>query len=176
MLAWPFKGSSTLIVQGWGFWLAIVGMLISIIGFWITLVQLARTKKATSAVSNEIRRIKFAVSKYDATVEASKAEGALDSAVKFFRSDDWFQAGEAIESLSKSIHTLKELNVPELSSKLDDISGVMSHSDKLCERLDKAKITGLPDTEKGKALSVMREHGRLLTSIRIALQRSSISE
>ena len=173
---WPFRATSTLLVQGWGFWLAITGMAISLIGFGITIVQLRRTKKATAAVSDEIRRITFAVSKYDATVEASRAETALQAARRYVKDDDWYQAGEELEALAKALHTIIELSVPELSTHMRSIENVMAHATKLCERIDKAGRSGIPDVEKMKTLATLREHDRLPTSLRIALQRSNISE
>lgn len=151
-------------------------MAISIIGFWITIVQLMRTKDATAAVSDEVKRIAFAVSKYDATVETSRAETALQAARKFVKEDEWGQAGEALETLAKALHTVQELAVPELVPHVTAIDNVMGHATRLCERLDRAGASGMPDTEKIKTLATLREHDRLATSLRIALQRSSISE
>lgn len=176
LLNWPFQETSTLSVQGWGFWLAILGMIVSIVGFWITIVQLVRTKKATAAVSEEVKRIGFAVSKYDATVETSRAETALQAARKFVKTDDWGQAGESLEMLAKALHTIRELAIPELAVHVTSIDNVMGHANRLCERLDRSGSTGLSDADKQKTLSSMREHDRTITSMRIALQRSNIGE
>ena len=176
MLHWPFQPDATLSVQGWGFWLAVVGMAVSIIGFWITLVQLARTRKATIAVSNAVRNIQFAVSKYDATIEASKADSSLESARKHFRLHEWVQAGEAMDAFSSSLHAIKTLQIAELQEHELEMDGALTHASRLCERLDKVGSLGLPDNEAIKTLSSMRDNAKLLTSVRIALQRSAISE
>jgi len=151
-------------------------MIATLVGFAITIAQLVRTKNATKAVSDEIKRIGFAVSKYDATVETSRAETSLQAARKFVKEDDWVRASDALETLAKALFVVKELAVPELLSHADAIDNVMGHAVKLCERLDKVGVSGMLETEKIKTLAILREHDRLPTSLRIALQRSSIGE
>lgn len=176
MLDWPFQSASTLAVQGLGFWLAIFGLLISVVGFWVTLAQLARTRRATTAVSAEVARIQFAVSRYDATIEASRAEALLLSVRKAIKAADWDQVSDAVEAFARSLHTLHALKVAQISIHQTDLEGAMAHANRLCERLDKAGRSGLPETETIKTLTSMRENGLLLTSIRIALGRSTISD
>lgn len=155
MLHWPFQPDATLSVQGWGFWLAVLGMAISIIGFWVTLVQLARTKKATIAVSNAVRNIQFAVSKYDATIEASKADSVLESARKHFKLQEWSEAGENMDSFCASLHAIKTLQIAELRVHEAEIDTALQHANRLCERLDRAGGAGLPENEAIKSLSSM---------------------
>lgn len=176
LIDWPFKESSELAVQGWGFWLAIIGLIISVVGFWITIIQLSRTKKATEFAASEIKRIQFAIVKYEATVETSRAEAFLSSARKHVKFSEWSQAGESLEALTKALHTLIELRVLELSPHAESINSVLSHARRLCERLDKAFPHGLSDGEKQKTLSNLRDHDNVITSMRIALQRSNICE
>ncbi|MFN3674760.1 MAG: hypothetical protein ACK4TC_02190 [Sphingomonas pseudosanguinis] len=151
-------------------------MTISIVGFWITLVQLGRTQRAAAAVSTAVRNIQFAVSKYDATIEASKADTSLESARKHFKSHSWGEAGEAIDLFSSSLHAIKTLQIAELRDHEAEIDVALSHANRLCERLDKVGMSGLPENEVIKTLSTMRDNAKLLTSLRIALQRSAISE
>ncbi|RYG93541.1 MAG: hypothetical protein EON58_18110 [Alphaproteobacteria bacterium] len=176
MFHWPFLPSSTLYVQGQGYWLAVVGMIISVVGFAITLTQLSRTKKATEAVSKEVKRIEFAVLKYDASIETSRAETALEAIKKGVRNGDWRQATDDLESLSKALHTLRQLEIPELLQHAASIDSIMTHANRTCERLDKAGDQGLEETETNKTLSKLREHDKIITSLRIALHRSNLSE
>lgn len=176
MLGWPFESASTLTVQGWGFWLAIAGLVVSVVGFAITVAQISRTRKAATAVSDEIKKIKFAVEKYDATVESSRAEAALQSATTFLRATNSAQAIVALEQFALSAHTLRELNIPEIASQHDKLNEAISHAARLCERLDKVSDAALPDSELVKIFATMRSHALLMTSVRVALDRSNISE
>ena len=175
-MAWPFEESSTYLVQGWGFWLAIIGLLISVVGFWITLVQLGRTKKATAAVSQEVNKIQFAVSRYNAALETSRAESSLHAGKNHVKNAEWDQANEALETFSKALHTLRELHVPEVERHGANLDLAMSHVIRLCERLDAAGVGGLSRNETLKTLTALREHDRLITSVRVGLDRSSIGE
>lgn len=176
MLNWPFEASATLLVQGWGFWLAIIGTVISIVGFGITISQLIRTKRATEAVSEEVRKIQFAFSRYNAVIETSRAETSLDAARKHIKANEWDQAEVALEVFSKSIHTLRELKVREIFVHDENLSKAMSHADRLCQRLEAARPKGLPINEITKALSTLRDHDRYVTSVKVALDRSAIGE
>lgn len=176
MLGWPFQQSATYLVQGWGFWLAIIGLIISVVGFWITLVQLGRTKKATAAVSEEVGKIQFAVSKYNAALETSRAESSLNAARKHVKNTEWDQANEALEAFSKALHTLRALHVPEIERHATELDGATAHAVRLCERLDAAGATGLARNETMKTLSTLREHDRLITSVRVGLDRSNLGE
>ncbi|WP_159983204.1 MULTISPECIES: hypothetical protein [unclassified Novosphingobium] len=176
MFDWPFNASSTYEVQGFGFWLAILGLVISLVGFAVTLGQLSRTKKATEAVSDEIKNIQFAVFKFNAVAETSRAEGFLLAARKYVKDRDWDQANDALDSFSKSLFTIRELQVPEISSHYEKLGKAMVHANRLCERLDSSSPPGLPDVETPKTLSILRDHDRLITSIRVALDRSNIGE
>lgn len=176
LLSWPFDPTSTYEVQGWGFWLAIFGLLLTVIGFAVTFVQLLRTKKATTAVSSEIRKIQFAVSRYNAVTETARAETALLAARQHVRSSEWPMANDALEAFSKALHTLKELQVPELATHEAKLDTTITHADRLCERLDNLDAAGAPKIDAIKTQSALRDHDKLITSIRVALDRSNIGE
>lgn len=148
----------------------------TVCGFGITLRQLARTKKATEAVSREVKRIEFAFAKYDATVETSRAETALLAVKRGIKSADWNSAIDALESLGKALYTVRQLDIPGLSQHKSSIDDMMTHTNRLCERLDQAGDSGLGNGDLNKTLAKLRDHDRTITSLRIALQRSNLGE
>jgi len=173
---WPYDASSTLLIQGRGYWLAIIGLVISVVGFAITLIQLDRTKKATKAVADEIDKIQFAVSRYNAVAETSRAETSLDAARRHVRGSEWDLALQSLEAFSKALHTLRELRVREIEPHDANLQQAIVHINRLCERLDGAEAKGLPKNETPKTLSALRDHDMLITSVRVVLDRSNISE
>jgi len=172
LLDWPFDASSTLAVQGWSFWFSVIGIITTVIGFYLTLVQLVRTKSATLRVKEELQNIQFVVSRFSGVEETSRAEAALAAARKHVRNAEWVQASEALEVFSKSIHILHELKIDDIASHDEALSKAALHARKLCERLE-GPSPGLSDAEAPKTLTALRDHDRLLTSIRVALDRSN---
>lgn len=176
MFNWPFEDSATLYVQGSSYWLGWAGFAFSIVGFFITWFQLYRTKRATTAVSAEIKNIKLSVSRYNATTETSRAETALSTARKHVKSLEWDQANDALDAYSKAMHTLRELSVAELEAHEPNIENAMNFANRLCERLDSSRSAGLPKNEIAKTLATLREHDKLITSVRVVLDRRNIGE
>lgn len=173
---WAYQATATLLVQGRSYWLSVVGMILTICGFAMTYWQLRKTRHATEAVNAEVKRIKFSLTRYDASIETTKAEQALRTVDASMRGGEWSQVGEHVSAVTKSIHILLELNVPEFAPHIENLKGALSHTRRLSERIDEAGPNGLPKAEKIKALSTLREHGRTLDSVRIALDRSNIGE
>ncbi len=92
------------------------------------------------------------------------------------RQKDWEHVLDTAEEFAKSLHALTALTIDSISMHEEELINAMAHANRLCERLDKAGSTGLPESETIKTLAVMRDNGLLLTSIRIALERSTIRE
>lgn len=84
---WPFTPANEQLVVGWGFWLAIAGLILTVLGFGLTLMQVTRAKSASEAASDEVERIRESLIRYDAALEVARATYALDSARRHLRND-----------------------------------------------------------------------------------------
>lgn len=176
LLNWAYDASATLLVQGRSYWLAIFGTFLTVAGFGMTYFQFLKTRGATEAVTDEVRRIKFSVTRYEASIETERAEQALKAADGYMRSGDWVLAGDSVNAISRSLHILIELSVPEFTLYADKLREALSHTERLSERIDQSQPSGLPSNERNKALSALRSHGRTIVSVRISLDRSSFGE
>lgn len=171
---WPYDPAWTMLVQGRGYWINIVSLALTIAGFVATWVQIARAKRATALLREEVSRIHIAVTKYDATHEASKAESALNYARAHLARSEWINVADNYEDFLSAIHAIKELKISEISPFTQQLASAHQYGVKLCERIGNSSV-GLGPSDVVKITSTMRAHSQLIASVRIALQRSAFS-
>lgn len=172
-LDWAFAPENQFTVTGWGFWFGLVGLLVSVVGFGITLYQLKQTKSAAVAAQQESERIKGVLRQYDAAQEAARAQYALTTARKHFERGNWPDGAESYEHFRRGLLSLKrnmDWDMGELSE-LIDAAG--AYVEKLCERVDRDVQRGNTTISYAKTAAVMRQHDQLISDITIALERSS---
>lgn len=148
--------------------LAVVGLLISLCGFGLTLRQLALTQTAVEATMGEAERIRRSLRTYDAAQDATKAQYALVAAKTHFDSNAYSQASDHYAECRLALLSVRE-NVEGLPDDLvKSIEVASNYIESLCIRIDK----GLSSLD-AKQLSEMRNHKRLISTIQTYLQRRS---
>lgn len=174
MFRWPFLSESTLLVQGWGFWLGIVGLVIGVVGFAITIGQLRATKKVAEQVRDEIDRVRASVRAYDAYQETAKAQLALQSARKSLMRAEWDDLAVEYGAYLRAIHVIQELDISELAGFKEDIKKSIEYGKRLCERIEGSSNKSLINIHTGKTSSAIRDHEELLSSINVSLQGKAL--
>jgi hypothetical protein len=170
---WPFVPDNSAIVAGWGFWLTILGLALTLIGFCITWIQLKKTKTAAEAASAEARRIKLAVATYDAAGEASKAIAALESARRHLRNAAWADVADSYDMYRRSINSIN--NIKELDPSISSaIAAANKYVSRLCNRIEEGLSKGNVEVDAAKTISMMRQHDELASQISTTLQRDLI--
>jgi hypothetical protein len=172
---WPFDLANTGIVQGWGFWLAVVGMLLTIGGFLITWKQLKLARTAAEAVKLEVSRIQVAVRGYDAAHHATRAATALDAARRHLRNTAWPDVADSYEDFRRAIITLQQLEIANLARFDPDIDAANKYISRLCERIETEHIQGAVSVDTAKTITMLRQHGELTGSIENALQKGLVA-
>lgn len=157
------------IISAGGAVISVVGLLVSLGGFALTIHQITQAKSAIEAASHEAERIRLSLKTYDATQDATRAEYALKQAKQFFDQNQFDAAGKSYAKCSSALAMIKK-NVDKLP---DDLSESIDQADiyieNLCIKIDKG-ITSLDVKQKAE----MRTHDRLIRSIQTHLQRNAI--
>lgn len=114
--------------------IGLVGLLISVGGFALTIRQIAQAKSKADVVKDAVLRLEKRASLYDVTKELERASTAIQSAAKFARREYWEETYEHCESARTSIHNCI---ISQNSFSYEDfgaieqcheyISGLMSH-------------------------------------------------
>lgn len=174
MWSWPFDVHNADAVAGWGFWLAIFGMFLTLLGFGITLKQLAKTKSATDAVTAEVARIRSSLDSYDAAQEASRAQYALNTTRRYISNGLWDEVLISYDDVRKSIMIIKSSSNERLSAYDSKFDAAVRYIEKLCQRIEAGSASGMTEAVKAKTLTVIRQHEQLLHDVNMVLQRSVI--
>lgn len=168
---WAFNPSHAADVAGWGFWLGALGLLLTVVGFAVTLRQLAKTKSAAEAAKSEVDRIQSSMKQYDSAHEVSRASYALGVARKHFKNEAWDDGADSYSDVRNSLISLKA-NIDDLD--IDTIRSIDKSTlyvDKICERVDRGDFVNTGRDDVAKIISVMRQHDQLITSIKIHIQK-----
>lgn len=87
-----FDWSNADVIARWGFGLTILGVVISLGGFWVTIAQLLRTSRATEAVEAEVSLLKNRMAAFDYASECVRASKSLEHATHLLRGRNWGDA------------------------------------------------------------------------------------
>lgn len=170
-LVWPFHPANDPVVAGWGFWFGIIGLGLTIGGFALTWIQLARAHSVATAIRNEATRIQTSLKRYDAAHEASRARYALEVARRHFRNGHWVDGGESYEEFRRSLLALK-MNLPTLPSDVvASIDESVVYVSKLCERIDRDAHKGTTTISLPKTVSVIRRHDEMISGLINSLEK-----
>ena len=168
---WPFDPQSDHLVAGLGFWISIMGLVLTFVGFGITFAQLKKTRSAADAAKSEAARIEISLARYQITNEAAKASAALDTARNYLRADLWMMAGDSYETVRDSFDALR-LEVKTLT---DDhktrIEEATRYIRNFCSRVERDRVNSVMTINSSKTLAVMGEHRLLLAEITRVLEK-----
>lgn len=171
---WPFKTENTLIVAGWGFWLGVAGLLLTIVGFAITLVQLSKAKSAASAVREEVSRIRESLSQYDAAQDIAKSSYALAATRRYLSNGAWQDVSDSYEDVRRGLVQVKSsghINDLEIISQIESASDYIQ---KLCVRIERGLERPPINIDVSKTRSMLRKHDELIALITSSIQRDVI--
>ncbi len=80
-----FNPANSHIIGAWGLIITIFGALISIGGFYLTITQLSRTKRATQAVTTAVGDLKNRMYIFDTAVESVRVSRIIEQAIMLLR-------------------------------------------------------------------------------------------
>ncbi|MEJ6789698.1 hypothetical protein BrevBR_09095 [Brevundimonas sp. BR2-1] len=168
---WPFTPENAAAVAGWGFWIGLLGLLASAIGFAVTFVQLRRTRTAAQEAKRASEEARTRVASYDMIFELSKAASALENTQSHIRREDW---AEAFHSYAEARIAL--VKISQLPSKLtqttkDQISAIADQIERTGKRMSLNHTKGVDRSEQMRALQTNTDYQVALTRINASLDR-----
>lgn len=150
------------------------GVILTILGFVVTVAQIKKVKSASEAVSFEVNRIRQSLARYDAGQEIAKAQYALTSAKRHLRNEAWLDVADSYEDVRRAILQFKSLmpcNDDEIMGRIDEAS---SHIEKLCARIELGLSKPPLSVNVQKTHTMMRRHGELIASIAFELEKDLV--
>lgn len=170
---WPFQPWNEHQVAGWGFWLAIVGLILTLGGFYLTFYQLRKTRSAAEAVENKVKEVQAALVRYDVANDVARASVALSAARNYARAGLWANVADSYEVCRSGLHAIKDDSSDLSSEQRQEIERAIRYIDSLCKRIENGLEKGkVPD--KAKTISVMRNHAALIEQTRRTIEKGVV--
>ena len=148
------------------FWGTAIGVLVGMVGFYITIRQIRQVKSTTEAAETAISELKVRFSHFDVIEECTIAENALSSLKEIARSGDWSESLFVCDKLATSLINLLE-RFPfdlETSAQLREAKARATSLSLLADR-DKA-----PPPNPAKDMAALREIHSVLMKVRFKVQ------
>jgi hypothetical protein len=149
----------------------LIGLIVTLIGFGVTIVQLRRTKKVAEAIKSEAERIKLSLNTYDLAHGASRAQYALGTTRRHIRNGMWEDATETFEDFRRGLVALKANGAPLTDKQGSDIDAASKYILKLCLRIEQGAQRGNISIDVAKTLSIIRSHADLIDEISTAIHK-----
>lgn len=156
---WLFDNANAGVVGG-------VGLILTLVGFAVTIWQLIRTRRSVDAANAATANLRARISSQTATIHAAGAIARIKAAKRELRSKEWSAARFVLEELRGSLvvverrkHIASEEFANELPSYLKDLLDFVDFLDRLQEN------EMLSDRKKNQMLSRLNELSNLLEKI-----------
>jgi hypothetical protein len=98
-----FDPTNSAAVGAWGLILGIIGILLTLVGFAVSIVQIRQAKSAAEAAAEAAGRVQVRVSRYDAAVDLAEAKTSLQNARHYANLDAWPQFVASYEIASEAL-------------------------------------------------------------------------
>jgi len=170
---WPFNPAHDALLAGIGYWLGIFGLLLTLVGFVITVWQISKVKGAAAAVRDELERVEISMRKYDVAHEISKASYAIIAVKKHIKNSAWIDGAESYYDVRKSLLALKDDINGIGDDYIKNIEKASLYIEKFCERVDRGEMNALSIDDLAKTNSVIRQHDQLISDIKVKIQRGA---
>lgn len=149
-------------------------MVLTIVGFGISLIQLAKAKGAATAVKDEVERIRDSLSKYDAAQDIAKAGYALNATRRYLSNGSWQDVTDSYEDVRRGLVQVKGSGHVTDQELLLQISTASEHIEKLCARIERALEKPPVSIDVSKTRGMLRRHDELIAAITSSIQRDMI--
>ena len=173
--AWPFDPHRAIEVAGWGFWLAVLGVLLSVGGFVVTWIQLQQAKSVAEATRDETLRIKKSLEKFDAVQEVTRAHSNIISARNNLSRKMWRECGENCELVIRSISITKKFISDNHEDLIVSCEKLLNYLNKLCERIDRNDMDNIDDDGFAKTKTSLRKNEQTISDILSSLHKDMLN-
>ena len=162
---WPFDPANSGSVTGWSFWIAVVGLMLTAIGFAVTIYQVKRTRSAADSAEREVKRIERSLNRYEIVNEATRASAALATARNFLRSGLWAHVADNYEVVRGGLEALRADAEDLTDAHRTRIDEASTYIQRLCARIESGIQSGHVNVDAAKTVSVMSDHKMLIAEI-----------
>jgi hypothetical protein len=173
---WITNPTNDVLLEPLGYWLGVLGFVITLGGFWIGYVKLKKIQAAADAAKMAVDSFKIKLVHYEALNDATEAGTSVRSIQRHVRNDGWKDAGETYEIVRSAIGRICTVLDPELDLViLSDVVTMNQQISALCSTIE-TSIYGAtkPFPDKPKTLKMIRAHSDLLIKLERILRERAL--
>lgn len=91
-------------IGGYSFLIGVASLIITILGFAVTLWQLSQAKTKARVVAEAVINLKRTLEHYDSTTQIERAISALENATRLSRTNNWNSTRDQCDRARESLH------------------------------------------------------------------------
>lgn len=156
-----------------GLGLTVLSLVVTVIGFVVAIYQIRRTQTATAAAAKAVGDLRSRVASFDATVEISRAAEALRETQRHLKNDQWASAVESYQAVKDAMVRLVALSDKIEMNERGQIAPMLADISELCNKIESGLERDNINVSKSRILRKAREHGVLISTIGIQIQRAA---
>jgi cell division protein FtsX len=149
---------------------SVIGILISLIGFFITIWNVIKSRKAAQKAEEIVQKVREDISKIETIEEFSKAIATIDEIKRLNRDGAWPILPERYSALRKSLISIKisNPNMPENDKVI--LSNALRHTSNMEDQIEKFIIDKSLSVDISKFNKIISQQGDRLTEILVSLK------
>jgi cell division protein FtsX len=149
---------------------SVIGIIISLVGFFITIWNVIQTRKAAQKAEEIGRKVREDISKIETIEEFSKAIATIDEIKRLNRDGAWSILPERYSSLRKSLISIKNSNpnMPENDKVI--LSNALRHTSNIEDQIEQFIVNKSLQIDIPKFNKIISQQGDRLTEILVSLK------
>ncbi|WP_132740355.1 hypothetical protein [Sphingomonas sp. PP-F2F-A104-K0414] len=132
-----FDPGNAAAVGAWGLILGILGIVLTLVGFIISIRQIRQAKSVAQSAADAVSAVQIRVSRYDAAVDLAEAKSSLQNARHYANLDAWPQFVTCYEITSEALGRVALQAMFTEGKVAEDIKKSRSRISKICNLIEK---------------------------------------
>lgn len=170
-IEWIFQNENAGLVGGLGLVSGLLGTVLTLVAFGITIWQLARTRSANQRVASAISSLKSRVAAYDVVTELARADAALKESQRHVATGNWLSVVDSVSEARVAIVRLAELPSSLEIGNRATLSAMSSRLEQASKRIRSSLSKGSKMPEQSQVLHLMSEFQIEITKVALKVER-----
>lgn len=141
------------------------GLILTVVGFAITIVQLARTQGALTAANTATQQMRKRIAAQNLAINAANADARLKTAQRELRAGDWQAALDALENLREILVLIYRRPDHLDSASRAQLEPFLRDLQDFCDYIDRRGPAGVSDAKRNAISRRLRGPGNLITNL-----------
>jgi hypothetical protein len=149
---------------------SVIGIIISLIGFFITIWNVIQSRKAAQKAEEIAHKVREDISKIETIEEFSKAIATIDEIKRLNRDEAWSILPERYSALRKSLISIKNSNPNMPYNDKVILSNALRHTSNIEDQIEQFIVNKLLPIDIPKFNKIISQQGDRLTEILVSIK------